>query len=410
MIIQFCIIIFCSMLYSQFSTNNLNGFGDNMDVLSTFSESMGGMWMNNANTNSWDPLLASSLYNTDFTTITASSSIQGAKSSTYNVNNHSINYIGFSFPVKNNIGIGLGLSPYTRTDYIFNEGPYIIDGTEFSPPLYSTNADTISGGISRLDLAISKGLSFSNLAISLGFKWSVLFGNQDISTETTLNEISYDQSGDMILEYVGKVKSESYNHIKGHLYEMDGRVVMQKNSFSFLFSLINNFEINRSELNNRFAYLDKKYELNQVKLDRLGIGYMYNKSDNFGVAIEGHFKNSIQYPKEIILFNNYSPSEYSFHNGLFKKINNSKIGVWNSINLSAGYSYKLIKFTDKNLNDISISFGTGITFNQFKNKIDISLTIGAKQNIVETIGDDNYYKLNVTILSGDKWFEKRRRK
>ena len=59
--------------------------------------------------------------------------------------------------------------------------------------------------------------------------------------------------------------------------------------------------------------------------------------------------------------------------------------------------------------DYAFNVWLSFQINNHKNKIDISLTIGAKQNIVETIGDDNYYKLNVTILSGDKWFVKRRR-
>ena len=58
-----------SVLYSQFSTNNLNGFGNDEDVLSTVSESMGQMWMNNSNENNWDPLLASSIFNSDLTRI-----------------------------------------------------------------------------------------------------------------------------------------------------------------------------------------------------------------------------------------------------------------------------------------------------------------------------------------------------
>ena len=67
------------------------------------------------------------------------------------------------------------------------------------------------------------------------------------------------------------------------------------------------------------------------------------------------------------------------------------------------------KLDNQELNDISFSLGTGISFNDWKNHIDISITIGLSESIVETIDSENYYKLNVAISSGDKWFEKRRR-
>ena len=70
--------------------------------------------------------------------------------------------------------------------------------------------------------------------------------------------------------------------------------------------------------------------------------------------------------------------------------------------------FRDIKFNEKYLNDISFSLGTGISFNKWKNNIDISLTIGSRESIIETIDREKYYKLNIAILSGDKWFEKRR--
>ena len=75
-----------------------------------------------------------------------------------------------------------------------------------------------------------------------------------------------------------------------------------------------------------------------------------------------------------------------------------------------GYNYKVIKFINQDLRDISCSVGVGISFNEFKNNIDMSFTIGLSENVVETIEYDNYYKLNLSIFSGDEWFKQRRRK
>ena len=136
---------------------------------------------------------------------------------------------------------------------------------------------------------------------------------------------------------------------------------------------------------------------------------MYNKNDNFGIAFETHLKNKINFSEEIMILDTSYPSQISFHNGIYKIINNPKTDSWNSINLSTGYSYKLIKFDNKDLNDISCSLGIGISFNEQKNNINISVTAGSRESIVETIDRENYYKFNIGILSGDKWFEKRRR-
>ena len=38
----------------------------------------------------------------------------------YKSNLHSIDFINFSFPIRNNAGIGVGFSPYIRSNYIFS--------------------------------------------------------------------------------------------------------------------------------------------------------------------------------------------------------------------------------------------------------------------------------------------------
>ena len=177
-------------------------------------------------------------------------------------------------------------------------------------------------------------------------------------------------------------------------------------------SFLNNFNINQYQVmgTQQLGFsIDRDFLFNKIQLDELALGYMYNINNNTGIAFEGHFKNKLNYPSTLMILDNSPPEELSVHNGIYKIIHNPKSDSWNSINLSTGYSYKLIKFNEKYLNDISFSLGTGISFNKWKNNIDISLTIGSRESIIETINRENYYKLNIAILSGDKWFEKRRK-
>ncbi len=403
------IAMFFSIILAQFSTNNLNGFGGEVNAISTSLESMGGMWMNNSNIENWDPLLASSIYKSDLTVVAISSSLQGVNSEAYSSTSHNIDFVNFSFPIRKNMGIGLGLSPYTKTNYDFEESADMIPGTEFSNPLQSNNSYIVEGGISKLSLAVSKGIFIKDLVLSMGLKWNILFGGQKINTTTMLNQISYDQNGNQSLVLIETLYDDSFNDYRAYSYEVDSRITIKRSSFSLLFNLIDNFNINSNNTSQLFSY-SENYSFSNIQLDRIGIGYMYKNNNDFGIAFEGHFKNSIDYPAEIMLFNSISPSKLSFHNGIYKTINNPKSESWNLINFRAGYSYKIIKFRHERLNDISISFGIGISFNNFKNDIDISFTLGSSQNIVETIVADNYYKLNIGILSGDRWFKKRRRK
>ena len=403
---NFIIILFLSVIFPQFSTNAINGFGENDYITVPSSESMGGMWMYNNKINAWNPLLASSLHNTNLTMLAVSSSFQGMESSNYNVNNYLINFVNFSFPINKTTAFAIGLSPYTRTGYSFVEQQYIISGVEYSSPLASRSSHDIQGGISKLSLALSKGLFDKKL--SIGIKWNVLFGNQKINSIDSLKELSYDQDGNESFRFIEKLHHDEENNFKAYLYSLDSKIKFKKSSFSFLVSFIDNFEITRNEMSSIFSN-SKEYLFNEIQLDQFALGYMYNLNDNFGIAVEGHYKNSIDYPNEIMLFRTSYPSKISMHNGFYKSIGNSKADSWNSINLSAGYSYKIIKFDNQDLNDISFSLGTGISFNDWKNHIDISITVGLTESIVETIDRENYYKLNVAISSGDKWFEKRRR-
>ena len=160
MIGKYCtIILWCSILSGQFSTNTINGFGNNSHIISPSSESMGGMWMYNSNINNWDPLLASSIYKTDLTMIAVSSSFEGINTNSYNINNHLVNSVNFSFPINKNTGISVGLSPYTRTSYSIEDDQYsMIGGNEHSYPLGSKSSYDIQGGISRLSIALSLGV------------------------------------------------------------------------------------------------------------------------------------------------------------------------------------------------------------------------------------------------------------
>jgi len=403
---QFIIALVFSILSGQFSINSLNGFGNSDRVNSPSSESMGGMWIYNSKVNELNPLLSSSLYKTDLTMIAIFSSFENIQSDKINNNSHLLNLVNFSFPINANTAIGFNLSPYTRSGYYLEDSEYsFIPGTEYSAPLASKNSYNIKGGISKLALLVSKSI---NNNVSLGIKWNVLFGNQEINRTSKLAEISYNQNEEKIYNEKEILYEYEYNHFNAYSYEIDSRINFNNNSFSFLINFLDNFTIDQHEIIQGFSN-DNNYAFNHISLDELAIGYKYKINSNFGVAFESHLKEKIEYPKELMILNEPPPSYKSIHNGVYKIFNNTKADSWNTINLSSGYSYKLILFEESTIKDISFSLGLGVLFNNQKNNIDFSFTIGSRGSIIKTIDKENYYKLNIAIISGDKWFTKRRR-
>ena len=397
-----------SLIFSQFSSNTLNGFGNNSRIVYPSSEAMGGMWLYNGKLDDWSPVLASSIYKTKFTMIAIGNSFEAISLYDYTANNHLIDLISFSFPTGKYSGFGVSLSPYARTGHYIEDEKYsFIKGTAYSSPLASKNFYNIKGGISKLSISFSKGLM--NEFISLGFKWNILFGNQEVSTTTTLAEVIYSQDGDQSFLSKESIYNYEFNHFNAYSYELDSRFNFQKHSLSFLINLLDNFKIDQYESIQLYS-IENDYSFDKIILDEFGVGYMYSNNDSYGIAAEIHLKNKMEYHEEIMLFDSFSPSKVSFHNGFYKIINNPNLDSWNSINFSTGYAYKIISFEDSNLQDMSFSLGFSITFNNYKNNVDLSMTVGSRQSIIETLDNENYYKINLAISSGDKWFDKQRRK
>jgi hypothetical protein len=138
------------------------------------------------------------------------------------------------------------------------------------------------------------------------------------------------------------------------------------------------------------------------KLYDKGLGFKYNLSNDIGISLEHHIINSYNIYNFINTFNTNSPNIKSYHLGAcFSKNNNIfKAGLFN----------KQYDFDGKKITDNGFTFGTRIEYFKKNNSADIAFVIGERSDINGSVLKESYYKIMLTLVSGEKWFINERKK
>jgi hypothetical protein len=145
-------------------------------------------------------------------------------------------------------------------------------------------------------------------------------------------------------------------------------------------------------------------------ISNIGLGYQYKFAENSGAILEVHKRFPFNIPENTALFNTMPPGENSLHFGSYYQIRNSKIGFWNNLNLRGGIYLKELDFTLDKVLDYGATLGLGIEYLGNTQSIDLALRAGKKESRV-LIGEyEEYINLHIGIITGEKWFMKRRRK
>ena len=69
---------------------------------------------------------------------------------------------------------------------------------------------------------------------------------------------------------------------------------------------------------------------------------------------------------------------------------------------------KTYQLLDADIHDNGLTFGFGIEYLNYKNSIDLTFKMGQRNTEYELIDYESYFKVIVSVTSGEKWFEKRR--
>ena len=126
--------------------------------------------------------------------------------------------------------------------------------------------------------------------------------------------------------------------------------------------------------------------------------------------MELHKEYPFNIPANVALFNIMPPEQNSIHFGSYYQIRNSKIGYWNNLNIRGGAYAKNLEFTDGVFKDVGGTIGIGLEYLGNTQSIDFAFLFGEKDSRL-IIGEyEEYISFHIGIITGEKWFMKRRRK
>ena len=340
------------------------------------------------------------------------------------------NLISFSllFPVGNKKVFGFGMQPVYRTNKLeITNADYQFIGADESitgSPIALKNNYFVDGGVSKLFLEYSRKLSPN---YSVGAAYSFLFGNQYISDElyTYDVELSTSKSGIFMGEIVEngdtlyllasneeKTDILKYRQFSGKILTLEGRYTQAKQELVLRasFNGIINVKTINAQITENTEYTNNFDNSSDAIISNIGLGYQYKFAENSGAILEVHKRFPFNIPENTALFNTMPPGENSLHFGSYYQIRNSKIGFWNNLNLRGGIYLKELDFTLDKVLDYGATLGLGIEYLGNTQSIDLALRAGKKESRV-LIGEyEEYINLHIGIITGEKWFMKRRRK
>ncbi len=409
------ITIFCTAIWSQTSSLGLSGFGERMESFDASSIALGDGQFFSGNSSfvsfsSISTYWRSSLTRLCMTLQVSNNDLLSSSNLESNgdlVENH-FQMFSFMFPVGENKVFSFGMNPMYRSDIVLTEQSLNFIGADNSPtgePLAFRTTYDFSGGVSEFFTVFSMKASKH---VSLGLRWSKLFGNSYYRYVLSLSDVSftenetieYEQNQVSFGNYKQKYSSDSYNL----------EIRFQKKNYEFVSSYFKtkSLKINFTPEYDLIGWIDgTDYFINNGE-ERYGLGFKYIINDYSGLTAEYHEMRTFDSFDFLNILDDKSPNIVSKHLGYYHSRNIRGSNRLDQVNLRFGLYSKEYQLLNSNLTDNGITLGFGIEYLNYKNSIDIALKIGNRNTEYSLIDYESYYKLVLSITSGEKWFEKRR--
>ena len=423
------LIIITVLCYSQSSGFSIYGVGENIQNNAPASLSMGNSMFFSGNSKNISTGSPSSLWRSALTRFTIHSGMNVLKSTQFPQQyHHSLTSFSLLFPVGNKKVFGFGLQPVFRTNKLdIRDADFQYLGVHESStglPIALKNNYSIDGGISEVFLEYSQKLYPH---YSGGLKYSFLFGNQylddklytyDVIIDTTLNgfligeivendNILYVQYEDSVVTGLNKFRKFS-----GSTLMIEGRYKGEKQEWVVRMSINSKIQVRTQNIQttDNTTYTNSFINSTNAIISELGFGYLYQIKNNSGITMEFHKEYPFNIPENAALFNIMPPEENSIHFGSYYQIRNSKIGFWNNLNIRGGAYLQELNFTGGKFLDYGGTLGLGIEYLGYSQSIDLALRAGKKESRVLDGEYEEYISFHIGIITGEKWFMKRRRK
>jgi len=402
--IIFYIIAFCSMLFCQTSSLSIFGMGEYIDSYDASSMSMGdSKYFNGSSDNIsfsspssyWKSSLSNLMMSINYSNISFSGGLDNTAENNFRM-------ISFTFPVKENNVIAIGMNPLFRTDLAIEEQDYSFIPANNSPtgePLaFNTDYD-FSGGMSEFFIIYSAKVSDN---FSLGLRWSKIFGNSNHEYSFNLYDVSFDINESIQYNIIDTEFFVDQNRYSSNKYLLELRYSIAKFESVFTYSKSSMLKLKVTPYYDTLGFLESQSYYTSTKLFDKGLGIKYNLSDDSGISFEHHIVNPYSFYEFLNIFNDNTPDVKSYHLGAYlsKGTNIFKVGLFN----------KYYDFDDKSITDNGLTFGMRIKYFENKNSADIAFMIGERSDVHGSIGKESYFKIMLTIVGGEEWFVNERKK
>ena len=402
--IIFYIITFCSILFCQTSSLSIFGMGEYIDSYDASSMSMGdSKYFNGSSDNIsfsspssyWKSSLSNLMMSINYSNISFSGGLDNTAENNFRM-------ISFTFPVKENNVIAIGMNPLFRTDLAIEEQDYSFIPANNSPtgePLaFNTDYD-FSGGMSEFFIIYSAKVSDN---YSLGLRWSKIFGNSSHEYSFNLYDVSFDINESIQYNIIDTEFFVDQNRYSSNKYLLELRYSIAKFESVFTYSKSSMLKLRVTPYYDTLGFLESQSYYTSNKLFDKGLGIKYNLSNNSGISFEHHIVNPYNFYEFLNIFNENTPNIKSNHIGVYFSENNNtfKFGLFN----------KFYDFDNKRITDNGLTLGMRFEYFENKNSADIAFMIGERSNVYGSIGKESYFKIMLTIVGGEEWFVNERKK
>jgi len=302
---------------------------------------------------------------------------------------------------NNRTAYGLGLSPVTRVDLVFQDS--VCTTLYAGDTLGYVQTQSIAGGLSSFYLGLSRKVGSS---VALGIKLDILAGsivqNDTVFFLTALGRRDVYESvvADRSLTFGGYGLELSLLALK--LPGIKGQAGLQV-------YLPLTFAVDEARRNyGLYAATRVKYE--QVGLPRtLKLGYAYDIVRGQRVMVEGSYSALPKSNKHDIIFGRHIQSRQALRIGW------SKIPLTTDELVPQRYYYRMGFYlqryylsgsTGKSIADFGITGGGGIRSLRFGHRLSFALQVGRRRGDPLINESENYISLSVGVSAGERWFNR----
>ncbi len=312
-------------------------------------------------------------------------------------NSANLSHIAIAFPIKENWGIGFGLTPFTKVGYDISFDKEIIGSAE--------SFRTFTSGLGGLNkFYIASGAKLGNV-LSVGVDISFLFG-------------SVDELSQLFSEGLVTIRDENnYSAINlggGFQYTFPNNKTTIGGTFSFP-TLAKGSQVRNSFVSFEDGALVTIQTNEEMELDALefpisfGIGVTSEVYKDFVASLD--FRKRLWEETSQSLENEQYRNQNIYGFGLEYKPSVNNLKYWNKLKYRFGFNYNsgFLFISNRQIDSYFFSLGLGIPLNKTRrNNLNISYSIGREGTIDNNLIQENFHKISLNLNFVGNWFKERK--